>query len=135
MKRTIIIFLICAFSSSISAQNTPESIVENFFNVYKNNSSDAVDELFQDNKWMEDQFEELLNLKSQLFENQKLLGEFCGYEKIAEQNAGKDYKQLIYLVKYERQPIRFIFELYKPKEKWIVLNFSYDFNFESEFIK
>ncbi|SRR5690625_125966 len=135
MKRIIVIFLICAFPSTISAQNTSESIVENFFNVYKNNSSDAIDYLFQDNKWMEDKFEELLNLKSQLFENQKLLGEFCGYEKITEQNAGKDYKQLVYLVKYERQPIRFIFELYKPKEKWIVLNFSYDFNFDSEFIK
>ena len=133
MKRIIVIFLICAFPSTISAQNTSESIVENFFNVYKNNSSDAIDYLFQDNKWMEDKFEELLNLKSQLFENQKLLGEFCGYEKITEQNAGKDYKQLVYLVKYERQPIRFIFELYKPKEKWIVLNFSYDF--DSEFIK
>ena len=128
MKRIIVIFLICAFPSTISAQNTSESIVENFFNVYKNNSSDAIDYLFQDNKWMEDKFEELLNLKSQLFENQKLLGEFCGYEKITEQNAGKDYKQLVYLVKYERQPIRFIFELYNPKEKWIVLNFSYDFD-------
>ena len=93
MKRIIVIFLICAFPSTISAQNTSESIVENFFNVYKNNSSDAIDYLFQDNKWMEDKFEELLNLKSQLFENQKLLGEFCGYEKITEQNAGKDYKK------------------------------------------
>ena len=37
-----------------------------------------------------------------------------------------------FLVKYEREPIRFTFLLYKPKDKWEVLNFSFNENMDKE---
>ncbi len=35
---------------------------------------------------------------------------------------------VICLVKYERQPLRFIFKYYKPQNDWRILNFSFDEN-------
>jgi hypothetical protein len=31
-----------------------------------------------------------------------------------------------YLLKYDRQPLRLTFKLYKPGDKWIMYSFSYD---------
>lgn len=82
---------------------------------------------------MEEQFEDMLNLKYQLHETQKLLGEFRGFEKISEQQLGGSLKQVICMVKYDRQPFRFKFHFYKPKEEWVALNFYFDDDFSEEF--
>lgn len=36
------------------------------------------------------------------------------------------------MIKYARQPIRFTFILYKPKEEWMLFNFKYDDKLDEE---
>jgi hypothetical protein len=39
---------------------------------------------------------------------------------------------ITYIVKYDREPLRFTFFFYKPKDVWRVSNFSYDENISDE---
>lgn len=47
-------------------------------------------------------------------------------EFIAEQKAGSSFVQFIYLQKFERHAMRWIFVFYKPGDRWIVNSFSFD---------
>jgi hypothetical protein len=54
------------------------------------------------------------------------------YEKLTERTAGQSLIVITYLVKYDREPIRFTFTLYKADDYWQVNNFSYDENLGDE---
>jgi hypothetical protein len=136
MKKILFIFFtLILISNPLQAQKTSDEVVAEFFRIYQINTSDAIDYAFQNNKWMEERGEEILNLKYQLFETQKLMGEYLGFEKLHEQNLGQSLKELTYVVKYERQPLRFKFHFYKARNDWEILNFYYDDNFSEEFLK
>ncbi len=72
------------------------------------------------------------NLKTQLANMQSLIGEYYGYEAITKKTAGSSFELYSFMVKYDRQPLRFTFEFYKPKDKWIVFGFSYDEDIDDE---
>ncbi|CAL2102228.1 protein of unknown function [Tenacibaculum sp. 190130A14a] len=72
------------------------------------------------------------NVKSQLTNFLGLVGDYYGHEKITDKSIGKSYKLVSYMVKYDRQPIRFTFVFYKPKDKWQVQNFRFDDNLDDE---
>jgi len=72
------------------------------------------------------------NLKSQLGNLQPLVGEYYGFEPITIKSAGKSFVLYSFLVKYDRQPIRFTFEFYKPQDKWRVFSFSFDEELDDE---
>lgn len=132
MKSIYIFFLSLLFLSGFSQSTTDDRIMD-FFRIYEQSSSEAIDDLFEDNHWLQDQFEDVLNLKYQLHETQKLLGEYRGFEKISERNVGESMRQVVCMVKYDRQPLRFRFHFYKPKDAWIPLNFYFDDDFSEEF--
>ena len=136
MKKTLFIFFVLILiSTPLQAQKTSDEVIQEFFRIYQINTSDAIDFAFQNNKWMEERGEDILNLKYQLFETQKLMGEYLGFEKLHEQSLGQSLRELTYVVKYERQPLRFKFHFYKAKNDWEILNFYYDDNFSEEFLK
>lgn len=60
------------------------------------------------------------------------LGAYQGYEFITEKRAGQSYILKSFLVKYDRQPIRFTFVLYKPKDVWNLQNFTFEADFDTE---
>jgi hypothetical protein len=60
------------------------------------------------------------------------LGEYYGYELITEKRAGESYIIKSFLAKYERQPLRFNFVLYKPNTKWVLQNLSFDVDVDEE---
>jgi hypothetical protein len=37
-----------------------------------------------------------------------------------------------YLVKYDRQPLRFIFKFYKPNDKWVLYSYALDDSLDDE---
>jgi len=134
-KIKILSFLIVvALSSNIlKAQTTTEEILTEFFNTYKKSPQMAVEYIFGTNKWMMDRNKDgIENVKTQLTSFLRLVGDYYGYEKITEKSVGESYQLVSYMMKYDRQPVRFTFVFYKPKDKWQVQNFQYDDNLDNE---
>ncbi|MEQ6121136.1 hypothetical protein [Reichenbachiella sp. MALMAid0571] len=132
MKNLIII--IALFSSiNCFAQNSPSGIINTFFNKYENEGSNiALDYLFSTNKWMGDSKTQIDNIKLNLSGTLELIGNYYGYEEIILSSIGNDFKLYTFLVKYDRQPLRFSILLYKPNDTWRLQNFSYDDNLDEE---
>ena len=60
------------------------------------------------------------------------IGKYYGFELIAEKKITDSYILLSYLVKYDRQPLRFTFQYYKPNDEWRLYSFEYDGNLDAE---
>lgn len=56
----------------------------------------------------------------------------CEIELIAKKQLGESHIITSYRVRYDRQPIRFTFHLYKPKDKWMIYSFEYDGSLSGE---
>lgn len=137
MNRTIKVIAVAMliFTSNIilKAQTTTEEITDQFFKTYKKAPLEAVDYVFGTNKWMTERNKDGIdNVKNQLSSFLSLVGDYYGYEKITEKRIGESFKLVSYLVKYDRQPVRFTFVFYKPKDKWQIQNFQYDDNLDDE---
>jgi hypothetical protein len=126
------IILFFATTSVFGQTGTVEKITETFFKTYKQSPTKAYEDLFVDNKWMKDKKSVIETVKIKMNDFLSGLGEYYGYELITEKSAGESYVLKSYLVKYERQPIRFTFLLYRPNDKWQIQNFTYDTNIEEE---
>lgn len=131
-KRLCLLSLILINTSVFGQTETTEKITETFFNTYKQSPTKAYSDLFADNKWMKDKKSDIETVKIKMNDFLSGLGEYYGYELITEKNAGESYILKSYLVKYERQPIRFTFLLYRPNKIWQIQNFTYDTNIEGE---
>ncbi|MFT3796506.1 hypothetical protein [Flavobacterium sp.] len=60
------------------------------------------------------------------------IGKYYGNELIAKKQFSESLILYSYLVKYDRQPMRFIFKLYKPNDKWTLYEFSIDSSIDEE---
>lgn len=116
----------------VSFSQTNEVITENFFKTYKQSPTKAYEALFINNKWMKDKKSAIETVKIKLEDLLKDVGTYYGYELITEKNAGESYILKSYLIKYERQPLRFTFFLYKPNNEWTIQNFTYDTQIDDE---
>jgi len=81
---------------------------------------------------MKDKKSDIETVKIKLADFISGLGEYYGYEANTEKAAGESYVLKSFLIKYEKQPIRFTFLLYKPNESWQIQSFTYDTNIEDE---
>lgn len=128
---TIILFFISFIGFS---QNTPQEIVSKFFTEYKTEgASIALDNLYSNNEWMSRATDAITNLKQQLATlNEDYVGKYYGYELIVEKRLSDSFILMSYLVKYDRQPIRFTFQFYKPDNEWRTQSFKYDSTIDDE---
>lgn len=132
-KLMTISLVVLLSSVTLNAQSTTEEITTKFFSTYAESPQEAVDYVFSTNKWMIDRNKDgIENVKNQLTNFLGLVGDYYGYEKITEKSVGKSYKLESYMIKYDRQPVRFTFVFYKPKDKWQVQNFQYDDKLDDE---
>ncbi len=109
---------------SLSAQQKPEEIIHHFFKTYKEQPEKAIRNLYATNPWsvmIQKDIDQIINIVNGIEDS---MGNYSGYEPVRLKKLGSCYSQYIYLVKYERQPLLFYFNLYKVKGKWIVLSFS-----------
>lgn len=112
---------------------TPEIIIEKFFDLYKSESPDsALDYILSTNQWVNKSSNEL---KSSIQNITSQIGKYRGNELIVKRSIGKNYFIWSYMIKYDRQPIRFHFIFYRPLEKWQLQDFRYDDEFETELLE
>jgi hypothetical protein len=127
-----LIIAISLFSSSAFGQtkSDEESLTTQFFKSFKGDPIKAYDELFANNKYISKS--DLETTKINLKDFLAGLGDYFGNEEITMKKAGESYILKSFLIKYDRQPIRFTFILYKAVDKWKIQNFSYDSNLSDE---
>lgn len=132
MKKTLLLLSLLLFTTVTFGQNSTEELTAKFFKMYESNTDEAFDFIFGTNKWMAENRDGTQKVKFQLREYSKLMGEYIGFEKISEKSLGKSLKVSVYLVKYDRQPLRFIFKYYKGKDTWKLFNIKFDENIDEE---
>jgi hypothetical protein len=60
------------------------------------------------------------------------MGKYYGNEIIITKKFSESFILYSYLVKYDRQPMRFIFKFYKPNDKWVLYSYALDDNLDNE---
>lgn len=109
------------------AQSEPQRIIDEFFYRYKYKSPDeAVDYLFGTNKYMAKSTEQVDNVKYKLNSAITLMGKYYGYDPLRKKTAGENLVIYTFLVRYDRQPIRFNFTFYKANDQWVIFHYSFD---------
>ena len=123
-----------AFATGLSAQDTPEDIVTAFFSTLQTENSDAaLDQLYATNPWMSMNMESIQSLKDKMAGlTEDFVGTMHGYDLIVEKSLTDRYRLLSYLARYDRQPIRFTFQFYRPADTWKIYSFKYDGSLDDE---
>ena len=135
MKKFILIAttILCLFSFSIFGQESPEKIIETFFKEYEKSPSKAVENIYGTNKWtarVRDGIETMKNEVNKYTED--YMGQYYGYELITKKKLSESFILYSYMVRYDRQPLRFIFKLYKPNDQWKLFAFKIDGELDDE---
>ncbi|MFN7436148.1 MAG: hypothetical protein ACK5SJ_06870 [Bacteroidota bacterium] len=127
-KLSLIALLLCSLNAF--AQNDPQKMIDEFFKLYKEKSSDAaLDYLFGTNKWVKDSKDQIENVKFKINSTViKAMGDYYGYELITKKSVGDKLSYSTFRIRYDRQPIRFNFLFYSPSGngQWRLQNFSFD---------
>lgn len=121
---TLLLFACSSDAQSVS-NSTPEQMNSEFFGLYKSKGANAsIKYLFSTNKWI---FEiDTQNVISKLTELTSALGNYTGHDFITKKSVGPNFVLYTFLVKYDRQPIRFNLTYYKADTKWQLQFFEYD---------
>ncbi|HLT74753.1 MAG TPA: hypothetical protein VKZ68_06690 [Ohtaekwangia sp.] len=127
-------FILCCTSVSLAQSGSDgQQIINRFFELYKTKGADAgLDYIFSTNKWMDLEGEGVRHVHSELSNIIGLIGNYLGHEEVKSVSLGKRYRIVSYLVYYERQPLRFTFQLYRGSGDWMLYNFKFDSNFEED---
>lgn len=124
--RGIAALLLLLASTAASAQ-AYDGIPDRFFGfVARGQTEEAIDYLYSTNPWVDPKGDAVKNLKGELAKLNGLVGKYLFHELVVDQKAGARYAHLIYLVGYERQPLRFELKVYRPGEKWRLHGVSFD---------
>ncbi len=127
MKKFFIIIFLLTLSFFLNAQNSYDSIPNIFFNTFKQKGSDAaIDYIYATNKYISSNLTANLKVKAELKKFTSMLGKYHGAEIIDTQFISKSYIKLSYLAKFDRQPLKFNFIMYKPNKKWQLQQLKFD---------
>lgn len=127
-KRNVLVGLLLLISINFYGQsNGTKELVNTFFTTYKSNREKAVRELYATNIWTQTAKEGIEKVVTTVNGfTKEYMGEYSGYETIEIKKITPSYELHSYLVKYGRQPVRYVFKFYKPKDKWVLFSFSLD---------
>jgi hypothetical protein len=132
LKKIIISVLFFALPFMVVAQQTTKEITDKIFKIYKESPEKAIAYGFSTNKWFENNKKAIDDLETKLMNLIGIVGNYNGYEKILEKKIGNNYKLETYMMKYDRQPIKFTFIFYKPSNEWHIQNFYFDTDFDDD---
>lgn len=123
---------ILSTSLARAQEQTPAEISKKFFELYNTRPMDAIDYIFNGVKKDRQINDDITAIKKNLKVTIDLDGTYYGNELITEKNVGTNLKLMSYLLKYEKQPVRFIFIYYKPNDQWKVYTFQFNTNLDDE---
>jgi argonaute-like protein implicated in RNA metabolism and viral defense len=133
MKKVILISVVMMVSLTAFSQSSPDELIKKFFDEYPKNSNKALDDLYATNVWTLRIKDAIDNLKKEVSGyNIDMVGKYYGYEPIIKKQLSESFVLYSFLVKYDRQPMRFTFEFYKPNDKWTLFSFKIDTNLDDE---
>lgn len=133
MKKLSLIAIVTLLSLTLSGQTNPDDLISNFFKEYAKTPSKAVEEIYATNPWttrIQDGIERMKNEVNKYTID--YVGKYYGYELITKKQFSESFVLYSYMVKYDRQPMRFIFKLYKPNDKWTLFSFKIDSDLDDE---
>ena len=131
MKQLLLITCLLLCSCNEKKQD-PLFLIENFFSQFENEGIDyALDQIVSANEWSMES-SDVENVKLVLNEYLQYAGNYEGYELIFKRQIGKSIEQYSYLVKYERQFLRFSFIFYYASNSWRLHDFKFDTNIIDE---
>lgn len=117
----------------LSAQNAPDSMIHRFFSKYQEKRNDALYDIYASNPWKSS--DEVYAVKTRLSNTVTAIGKYIGYELITRKSIGDNFILCSYMVRYEREPVRFTFVFYRSKDSWILYDLKFDDDLESELQK
>lgn len=132
MKKLLILTFIL-ISSNLFAETSPETLIKQFFETYKTDPGKAVKDLYSTNIWTErikDDIDKIVKTVNGFTID--YMGSYYGYELITTRKFSESFVMYSYIVKYDRQPLRFIFKFYKPNDKWVLFSYSLDDSIAAE---
>ncbi|WP_177764419.1 hypothetical protein [Flavobacterium sp. I3-2] len=134
MNKLLLIAILSILSiSSYGQQSNPDELIKKFFTEYPKNSGKALDELYETNPWNVRIKDGIETIKKEVNSyNVDYVGKYYGYELITKKKLSESFVLYSYMVKYDRQPMRFVFKFYKPNDKWILFGFEVDTNLDDE---
>ncbi len=133
MKKLFFIVFVTITSLSTYGQGAPEDLLSTFFDEYTRNPSKAVEDIYATNPWSTRIRDGIESLKKEVNSyNLDYMGKYYGHELITKKQFSESFVLISYMMKYDRQPIRFTFKLYKPDDKWTLLSFDIDSNLDDE---
>ena len=134
LKKIILIcVLIISVNTVAQSQDDPQKIIDQFFSLYRTKGvSESVDYLFSTNKWMEESKDQVENVKFKLNSTLKIVGKYEGHSLITKKTVGEHLVVYTFMVRYDRQPLRFWMLFYKPNNEWRIQNFKFDDQLDEE---
>lgn len=123
-------FLIISYTS-INAQEKPNQYIDAFFKTYQTGATDkAFDNLFATNTFISK--EDVNTIKNKVNQYKEVVGEYHGFDLLIQKTIGESIQINSYMLKYDRQPLRFILTFYKPDSDWKIYNFRLSDDFVEE---
>jgi hypothetical protein len=132
MRQFLSVAFFFLLSQSASAQQSASArgygdIPERFFGfVAQGKTNEAIDYVYGTNQWAAKNSDQVANLKGELARLNNLVGKYAFHELLVEERAGSRYVHLVYLVGYDRQPLRIELSLYRPYNEWRFQGVSVD---------
>lgn len=104
-----------------------EEQIEIFFErVEAGEPVEAIDTLYAGNPWVSSVSDQLVTLKAQFGGLSDLVGGYLGTERLAVQRISDRFVYAWYVGFYERQPLQFHFSFYRPGDRWLLYQLSYE---------
>jgi hypothetical protein len=131
MRKLLCIATFAAFLTSCGFTDTEENVLPETFAklVAEQKYSEAIAQTIGSNQWGNVTPQTLTNFTEELIRTIKPMGAYKFHQRIGSEAIGDNWKKTSYLMGFERQPLLLVFTLYKPGEKWLVMNIAFHRDF------